>query len=61
VGGNSQVPPVGLGVVTAFAWTPDRLLGHPGLGERYRGHVLEVPRRRLAAEVVTAGRAEPDL
>lgn len=52
---------VRLRVVTAFAWTPDHVVGQPGLGERYRDRMLQVARRSLAAAEETASRAEPAL
>lgn len=38
-----------LRLVTAFAFTADHVVGHPGLGERYRDTMEEVARRDLAA------------
>jgi nucleotide-binding universal stress UspA family protein len=52
---------VGLRVVTAFAWTADHVVGHPGLGERYRNQMLAVARREVAAAAELANKTEPDL
>ncbi len=52
---------VGLRIVTAFAWTADHILGHPGLGERFRDQMLEVARREIATAAEAALAAEPDL
>lgn len=52
---------VGLRVVTAFAWTADHVVGHAGLGERYRDQMLEVARYEVAAAAEAANAAEPDL
>lgn len=38
-----------LRLVTAFAWAADHVVGHPGLGERYREEMEAVARRDLAA------------
>ena len=46
-----------LRLVTAFAWTADHVVGHPGLGERYREEMEEVARRDLAAAAESAGEA----
>lgn len=46
-----------LRLVTAFAWASDHVVGHPGLGERYREEMEAVARRDLAAAEVLAAAA----
>ncbi|MBW0092176.1 universal stress protein [Pseudonocardia sp. KRD-184] len=46
-----------LRLVTAFAWASDHVVGHPGLGERYREEMEAVARRDLAAAEALAAAA----
>ena len=43
-----------LRLVTAFGWTDDVAVGHPGLGARYRDILLDQSRRALATAVDAA-------
>jgi nucleotide-binding universal stress UspA family protein len=52
---------VGLRLVTAFAWTPDNVVGNPALGERNRDQLLGVAHRQLAQATATAARINPEL
>ncbi|QJY48899.1 universal stress protein [Pseudonocardia broussonetiae] len=47
-----------LRLVTAFAWASDHVVGHPGLGERYRDEMEAVARRDLAAAEGSAAAAD---
>jgi nucleotide-binding universal stress UspA family protein len=50
-----------LRLVTAFGWTDDQVVGHPGLGPRYRDILLDQSRRALAAAVEAATERQPEL
>ncbi|MDT7652132.1 MAG: hypothetical protein QOI36_3538, partial [Pseudonocardiales bacterium] len=50
-----------LRVVTAFAWTHDRALGHVRLGVSYREIMLDQARRNLAAGAALAEEESPEL
>jgi nucleotide-binding universal stress UspA family protein len=50
-----------LRLVTAFGWTDDVVVGHPGLGPRYRDILLDRFRRALATAVAVAGERRPEL
>ncbi len=47
-----------LRLVTAFPWAADHVVGHPGLGERYREEMEAVARRDLAAAEELTGVAD---
>ena len=50
-----------LRLVTAFGWTDDLTVGHPGLGTRYRDILLDQSRRSLATARSTARERQPEL
>lgn len=54
--GRRQLP---LRLVLAFGWTPDHVLGQPGLAGRYRDVMLERAREQLAEAAAVAGLAAP--
>jgi nucleotide-binding universal stress UspA family protein len=50
-----------LRLVTAFPWTRDAVVGHPGLGDRYRDELMARAERNVAAARAVAEQAAPTL